>query len=100
MESLKLEGEIIEQKARNESLVESQVTISHEFRTPLTSSLMLLDNLLNNFDLAPGAKEVIWLVISQANILLCLVNDSMDIQLIEHNKFVPKREVFSPTNTF
>ena len=64
MESLKLGGEIIEHKARNESLVESQVTISHEFKTPLTSSLMLLETLLNNFELAPGAKEVVWLIIS------------------------------------
>ena len=46
MESLKLEGEIIEQKARNESQIESQVKISYEFRAPLNSSLMLLENLL------------------------------------------------------
>jgi len=32
--------------------------------------------------------------------LLCLVNDSLDMQLIEQNKFVPKVEVFSPTETF
>ena len=56
MESLKLEGEIIEQKARNESQIESQVKISYEFRAPLNSSLMLLENLLNNFKLTPAAK--------------------------------------------
>ncbi len=49
MQSVKLEGEIIEQKARNKSLKESQVTVSHEFRTPLSSSLMLLENMLSNF---------------------------------------------------
>jgi len=32
--------------------------------------------------------------------LLCLVNDSMDMQLIEHNKFEAKNEVFSPEDTF
>ena len=32
--------------------------------------------------------------------LLCLVNDSLDMQLIEQNKFVPKVEVFSPAETF
>jgi signal transduction histidine kinase len=49
MQSVKLEGEIIEQKARNKYLKESQVTVSHEFRTPLSSSLMLLENMLSNF---------------------------------------------------
>ena len=43
---------------------------------------------------------MVWLIISQTNMLLCLVNDSLDMQLIEHDKFVPQREVFSPADTF
>ena len=76
------------------------MTVSHEFRTPLSSSLMLLENMLSNFSLPEPAKEVIWLIISQVNMLLCLVNDSLDMQLIEQDKFVPKVEVFSPAETF
>jgi len=79
MKSLKLESEIIEQKTRNESLKENQVTISHEFRTPLTSCLMLMESLLNNFKLSEAATAVLWLIISQVNMLLCLVNDSLDM---------------------
>jgi len=100
MESVKLEGEIIEQKARNQSLKENQVTIAYEFRTPLSSSLMLLENVVSNFSLNEPAKQVLWLIISQVNMLLCLVNDSLDMQLIEQDKFVPKVEVFSPAETF
>jgi signal transduction histidine kinase len=51
MESVKLEGDIIEHKARNATLKENQVTISHEFRTPLTSSLMLLETLMSSYSL-------------------------------------------------
>ena len=47
VESLKLESEVLEQKNRHESLVNYQMTISHEFRTPLASSLMLLESLMN-----------------------------------------------------
>lgn len=32
--------------------------------------------------------------------LLCLVNDSLDMQLIEQGLFVPKVEMFSPEDTF
>ena len=44
---------------------------------------MLLENLLGCESLAQNAKETIWLVISQINLLLCIVNDSLDMQLID-----------------
>ena len=49
--------------------------------------------------LAETAKSTIWLVISQINLLLCLVNDSLDLRLIEQGKFVERRELFSPRET-
>ena len=61
---------------------------------------MLLESLLINYKLSNAAKSVIWLIISQVNMLLCLVNDSLDMQLIEQDKFVPKIEVFSPSEAF
>ena len=44
---------------------------------------MLLENLLGCESLVKRAKETIWLVISQINLLLCIVNDSLDMQLID-----------------
>ena len=46
VESLKLESEVLESKSRHASLVNYQMTISHEFKTPLTTSLMFLESLL------------------------------------------------------
>ena len=44
--SLRLESQILEQKNVNESLKSFTSTISHEFRTPLGTVLMFLENLL------------------------------------------------------
>ena len=100
MESMKLQGEVIKQKSRNESLKERHVTVSHEFRTPLTSSLMLLEGIISKYQHSEGALKILWLVISQINMLLCLVNDSLDIQLIEQGLFVAKVDIFSPEEIF
>lgn len=99
IESLELESKVLEQKNRNESIVSYQMTISHEFRTPLASSLMMLENLLAEV-ITKQATNIIKIIISQINLLLCLVNDILDLKLIEENKFVPKNEVFSPRETF
>jgi len=36
------------------------------------------------------------LIISQLNMLLCLVNDVLDIKMILHNKYEAKVEKFNP----
>ena len=99
IESLKLESEVLEQKNRHDSIVNYQMTISHEFRTPLASSLMFLESLLGE-QMTTQARHLIKIIISQINLLLCLVNDILDLKLIEENKFVPKNEIFSPRDTF
>ena len=74
--------------------------ISHEFRTPLASVLMLLDNILNFSQLDPQARETLWLVVQQINLLLCLVNDVLDLKLIESARFVLREIIFSPESIF
>ena len=59
-----------------------QMTLSHEFRTPLSSSLMVLENILL-FPLEETCRRLILLLISQINLLLCLVNDMLDLKMIE-----------------
>ena len=61
---------------------------------------MLLDNILNFTALDPKARETLWLVVQQINLLLCLVNDVLDLKLIEADKFITKETLFSPTDTF
>ena len=60
---------------------------------------MLLESLLNE-NITAQAMHLIKIIISQINLLLCLVNDILDLKLIEENKFVPKNEVFCPRDTF
>ena len=76
------------------------MTISHEFRTPLITSLMLLENIIVMPNLLKSTKDQLWLVISSINMLLCLVNDLLDMQMIEHDKFAVKIEAFQPMKTF
>ena len=77
-----------------------QIMISNEFRTPLSSILMLLDSFLSLATLNGIAKETIYLVISQINLLLCLVNDQLDLRMIDLNQFEIKNEKFAPAETF
>ena len=71
------------------------MTLSHEFRTPLSSILMVLENVLQSA-LKDEARRFILLVISQVNLLLCLVNDMLDLKMIEVGRFVSRKETFSP----
>ena len=75
-----------------------QMTLSHEFRTPLASILMVLENILQ-FKLENDGRRLILLVISQVNLLLCLVNDMLDLKMIEMGRFVSRKETFSPSQT-
>ena len=55
---------------------------------------------MSQYQLDEGALKILWLIISQINMLLCLVNDSLDMQLIEQGLFVSKVDIFSPEETF
>ena len=43
--------------------------------------------------------QMLNLVVSQLNLLLCLVNDVLDLKLIKMEKFEKKIESFKPTDT-
>ena len=69
--------------------------MSHEFRTPLSTTLMFLERMSGSVK-DPEQIRVIALITTQLNLLLCLVNDVLDIKLIEAGKFEPKMQTFSP----
>ena len=60
----------------------SQVTMSHEFRAPLTSTLMMLEGMLAKLT-DENLRKITLIVVSQMNLLLCLVNDLLDLKMIE-----------------
>ena len=94
-----LESQIIKEKNRIESLETYTSTISHEFRTPLSTSLMFLESLLTMPGHNEGTFQMLSLIVSQLNLLLCLVNDVLDIKLIKMGKFEAKTSVFDPKQT-
>ena len=93
-----LESEILDSKNRAAALESYTSTISHEFRTPLSTCLMFLDQMLLQTD-DKEHMRVMKLIISQLNILLCLVNDILDIKQIQGNAFEPKVQEFAPLET-
>ena len=60
---------------------------------------MLLETLLNSVA-AESTRQVILVVIAQMNLLLCLVNDILDLKMIQSNRFVTRQLEFCPTDTF
>ena len=101
-ESLKLEREFKAVKSRHDQIETSQLIVSHEFRTPLSTSLMFLEGILTNKEtaVAKEVRQVIILVISQINLLLSLVNDMLDMKLIDEGKFTSKKQAFNVHELF
>ena len=61
--------------------------ICHEFRAPLTSTLMILETMINSHKIQDSTRCSLYIIVSQINLLLSLINDMLDARLIEENKF-------------
>jgi len=60
---MRLEAQILEEKNRNETLESYTSTISHEFRTPLSTSLMFLEQIMNS-STDPAQIKILKIIIS------------------------------------
>ena len=80
-------NEVAEHKSRYEHIANSQTILQHEFRTPLSTSLMFLEGILNSSTLTEEARKLLIIVVSEINLLLSLVNDMLDLKLIELGRF-------------
>ena len=65
--------------------------IEQEFRNPLSTSLMFLENLLLSKNLTAATKQILMIIVSQINLLISLLNDALDMRLIEEGSFKAKR---------
>ena len=45
-------------------------------------------------------RNMVLVLITQVNLLLCLVNDLLDLKMIEQGKFVNREQIFNPNETF
>ena len=99
IKSLQLGGKIKVQKKKNKTLSLSQMTLSHEFRVPLSSILMILESLLESiFD--EIMREKVCLVIAQINLLLCYITDMLDLKMLENGDLNSRSETFNPADAF
>ena len=68
MESLKLSKRTVEQKSSTRktknAISDSQMIIEQEFRTPLSTSLMFLENLLLQNSITAATKQVLMVITS------------------------------------
>ena len=62
VQQLRLESKCLEEKNRSESMESFTSTISHEFRTPLSTALMFLESLLDV--LPPEQVRMVKVVVS------------------------------------
>ena len=87
MTKLRLEGKIAKEKNKLKYLQSYTSTMSHEFRTPLGTSLMFIENLVKDEEFQPHVLSTLSLVTTQLTFLLSLVNDILDIKLVESGNF-------------
>ena len=95
----RLNNELLAIEKQNKTLDLSQMTLSHEFRSPLHSCLMILESLLSKV-IEETMRNTVLVLIGQINLLLCLVNDILDMKLIDQSAFVSSQEIFNPTDAF
>lgn len=60
---------------------------------------MILENIYIKV-LDEAIKRTILIVISEINLMICLVNDLMDLKLLESKEYVAKKDEFSIKNIF
>ena len=82
IKEIQLHRKVLEEQNINQSLESLTSTISHDFRTPIATSLMFIEQLLE-LNLKPQAQRILLLIIAQLRLLLSLVNDILDIKLIK-----------------
>ena len=86
-------------KAQAESAAQSKsdflATMSHEIRTPLSGVLGMLDFTLKDQGLSKRTREYVDIAVSNANALLIIVNDILDLSKIEAGKLTIEEVEFN-----
>ena len=70
---------------KQQFLKNSFVSITHDMRNPLGCIITSLENVQSNYS-NPNICDFISVSLSSANLLLCSVNDILDLNLLENNK--------------
>jgi len=60
---------------------------------------MLLESVLHQL-VNENLRSIILVIVQQSNLLLCLVNDMLDLEMIEQDCFAMRSSPFTPAETF
>ena len=82
VKSMMLKLKIVEAQNLSENMESYTATVSHEFKTPLSTSLMFIENLLTTF-MHQKQRFLCQLIQRQLYFLVSLVNDLIDLKVIE-----------------
>ncbi|AFY27565.1 ATP-binding protein [Cyanobium gracile] len=83
-----------EAQAATEAMGEFLSTISHEIRTPMNAVIGMTDLLLDT-PLNGAQRELVQTIHSSGELLLCLINDILDLSKIEAQKMTLRADSFS-----
>ena len=95
VQMMRLESKVIQQRNIAQNLESYTSMMSHEFRTPLGTSIMFIEMILG-MQTNAAAIRMIKLVKVSLSLLLSLVNDMVDLKLIKANQFTINTNIFSP----
>ena len=95
VQMMRLESKVIQQRNIAQNLESYTSMMSHEFRTPLATSIMFIEMILG-MQTNAAAIKMIKLVKVSLSLLLSLVNDMVDLKLIKANQFTINMNIFSP----
>ena len=93
-----LEAKVLIQKNEAENMENYTAMMSHEFRTPLATSVMLLDMVFKHVR-DEAAIELLMLINTSLNLLLSLVHNIVDLKLIKAGRIQAEAALFNPVET-
>lgn len=73
--------------------------LQHEFRTPLSTAIMLVSSLLK-MSLSAAARKQASITHGSLQLLMNILNGLLDLRSAEMGTFRPKLEVFDPREVF
>ena len=91
----KLIKQSIEEKNQSDNIESYTAMMSHEFRTPLSTVLMLLENILGMIQ-DEAISSFIKLIQLNLWMLTYLVNDILDLKQIKEGNFEAIKNCFNP----
>lgn len=98
-EMVAAQRQVVLKEEQNAQLKSYQAMMQHEFRTPLSASIMLITQLIG-LQLCTEAMDLAQTVLGTQQLLLAVVSGLLDYRSIEAGTFAARVETFAPAQVF